>query len=175
MTFFYKNSPSRRLATPSVLPAPYIYILYIYIHTHTQIYCTHVFGRPGTTRMVSGMAREGRPTTWPLQYVALLLVVCAWINRPFILPARLHCPHCFNTIARLLGIIRPPPDPSFVWHTPYNIGNNNVVSRPPHHVGTKLITLKVPCAPKWNDFEFPIIKTTKLWVETRSGTWAKRI
>ena len=35
--------------------------------------------------------------------------------------------------------------------------------------------LKVLCAPKWNDFEFPIIKTTKLLVETRSGTWAKRI
>jgi len=34
--------------------------------------------------------------------------------------------------------------------------------------------LKVLCAPKWNDFEFPIIKTTKLLVETRSGTWAKR-
>jgi len=30
--------------------------------------------------------------------------------------------------------------------------------------------LKEPCAPKWNDFEFPIIKTTKLLVETRSGT-----
>jgi len=35
--------------------------------------------------------------------------------------------------------------------------------------------LKVPCAPKWNGFEFPIIKTTKLLVETRAGTWAKRI
>jgi len=29
--------------------------------------------------------------------------------------------------------------------------------------------LKVPCAPKWFDFEFPVIKMTKLWVETRSG------
>jgi len=27
--------------------------------------------------------------------------------------------------------------------------------------------VKVPCAPKWFDFEFPIIKTTKLLVETR--------
>jgi len=30
--------------------------------------------------------------------------------------------------------------------------------------------LKVPCAPKWFDSEFPIIKTTKLVVETRSCT-----
>jgi len=35
--------------------------------------------------------------------------------------------------------------------------------------------LKVPCAPKWNDFEFPIIKTTKPLVKTRSCTGAKRI
>jgi len=28
----------------------------------------------------------------------------------------------------------------------------------------------VPCAPKWLDFEFPILKTTKLQVETRSCT-----
>ena len=30
--------------------------------------------------------------------------------------------------------------------------------------------LKVPCVPKRFDFEFPIIKTTKLLVETRSCT-----
>jgi len=35
--------------------------------------------------------------------------------------------------------------------------------------------LKVLCTPKWNDFEFPLIKTTKLLVEPRSCTWAKRI
>ena len=50
-------------------------------------------------------------TGWPLQDIVLLLVVCGRINRPFILPARLHCPHCCNTIARLLGNIRPPPRP----------------------------------------------------------------
>jgi len=35
--------------------------------------------------------------------------------------------------------------------------------------------LKVPCTPKWFDFEFPLLKTTKLWVETRSCTWTTRI
>jgi len=30
--------------------------------------------------------------------------------------------------------------------------------------------VEVPCAPKWFDFEFPIIKTTKLVVETRPCT-----
>jgi len=35
--------------------------------------------------------------------------------------------------------------------------------------------LEVLCTPKWNDFEFSLIKTTKLVVETRSCTWAKRI
>jgi len=30
--------------------------------------------------------------------------------------------------------------------------------------------LEVPCAPKGFDFEFPVIRTTKLVVETRVGT-----
>jgi len=35
--------------------------------------------------------------------------------------------------------------------------------------------LRVPCAPKGFDFELPRINRTKLWVETRSRTWAGRI
>jgi len=64
---------------------------------------------------------------WPLQDILLLVVVCARINHPFILPARVHCPHCCNTIARLLGYIRPALDFPFVCHKPYNINNNNIV------------------------------------------------
>jgi len=45
-----------------------------------------------------------------LQDILLLRVVCARINRLFIPPAHPHCPqHCCNTIAQLLGDIRPPP------------------------------------------------------------------
>jgi len=32
-----------------------------------------------------------------------------------------------NTIARPLRNIRPPTDPSFACHTPYNIGHGNIV------------------------------------------------
>jgi len=39
----------------------------------------------------------------------------------------------------------------------------------------KQIESKVSCTPNWFEFEFPLIKTTKLWVETRLRTWAKRI
>jgi len=39
----------------------------------------------------------------------------------------------------------------------------------------KTFGLKVPYAPKWFDFEFPILQTTKLFVETCSCTWAKRV
>jgi len=35
-------------------------------------------------------------------------------------------PYC-NTIARLLRNIRPPTDAPFVCHTPYNIGDGNIV------------------------------------------------
>jgi len=42
-------------------------------------------------------------------------------------PAHLQCPHCCNTIERLLGNIRHLFDLPFVCHTPINIGNNNIV------------------------------------------------
>ena len=64
---------------------------------------------------------HARPATWPLQDILVLRVVCARINCPFILPARLHCPHCCNTIARLLGNIRPPPSNSFLYATHHTI------------------------------------------------------
>ena len=66
-------------------------------------------------------------TCWPSQDIGSPLVVCARVNRPFILPARLHCPQRCNAIARLLGKIRPPPNPLFVVYTPYTIINNNIV------------------------------------------------
>jgi len=50
--------------------------------------------------------------------------VYAKINPTLITPARLHYPHCRNTIARRLRHIWPPPDPPFIFHTPYNIGND---------------------------------------------------
>jgi len=54
---------------------------------------------------------------------------CARINHPLIAPSHLHCPHYCNTCARLLRNIRLP-GPPFVCHTPYNIGNANIVCRP---------------------------------------------
>jgi len=68
--------------------------------------------------------------SWPSQDIVLLRFVCARINRTFLLPAHLHCPHCCITIARLLGSIRPPLDLVVVCRTPYKIGNNNIVQRP---------------------------------------------
>jgi len=47
----------------------------------------------------------------------------------FIRKPRLHCPPCCNTFARLLGNIRPHPNPPFGCHSPYNIGNNDIVWR----------------------------------------------
>jgi len=64
---------------------------------------------------------------WPLQDILLLRVVCARTNHPLIPSAHLHCPHCYSTIARLEGHIRPPLDLPFVCHTPSNIGSHNIV------------------------------------------------
>jgi len=46
----------------------------------------------GVTALHQSIASNGYQV-WPLQDILLLLVVCARVNRPFILPARLHCPH----------------------------------------------------------------------------------
>jgi len=85
--------------------------IYIYTHTHTHEVGDLFEGR--------GPFRYSLPLApvplWPLQDRVLLLVVCARINRPFIRPARLHCPHCCNTIARLLASIRPPTRPPLVY------------------------------------------------------------
>jgi len=47
------------------------------------------------------------------------------------LPHLQGLPYC-NTIARPLLSIRPPTDPPVVCHTPYTIGDDNVVLRPKH-------------------------------------------
>jgi len=64
---------------------------------------------------------------WPLQDIVLLRGVCARINHPCIAHSHLYCPHYCNTIARLLRNIRRLSDPPCVCHTPYNIGNGNIV------------------------------------------------
>jgi len=78
-------------------------------------------------------------TTWPLQDIRLLIVVCARIHHPVILPACLHCPHCCNTIARLLGNIWPPSTSFWICHTPCIIGNKiscKGQTTTPHHTRT---------------------------------------
>ena len=80
--------------------------IYIYMYTYISIYI-------GLTR--------------PLQDIVLHRGCCARINHPVIALLHLHCPHYCITIARLLCITIPPNDPLFVWHTPYNIGDGNIV------------------------------------------------
>jgi len=64
---------------------------------------------------------------WPIKDSLSLVFVRARIKHPFITPAHLHYPHYCNTYARFLCNIWPPPDPPCWCHTPYNIGNDNIV------------------------------------------------
>ena len=124
----------------------YIYIyIYVYIYIYIYIYicvcvCIYIYidryalllvgMRVGGVMRILRIASSSALLScepWPLQDIILLRVVCARINCRFILPARLHCLHCCNTIAQLLGSIRPPLDLLRVCHTPYNIGGNNIV------------------------------------------------
>jgi len=69
--------------------------------------------------MDSGTGGKSRSTKEPPPWggIGILLfgVVRARIKPPFISLAPLHCPHCCNTIARLLLGIRPPPSTSIVY------------------------------------------------------------
>jgi len=57
---------------------------------------------------------------WPLQDIVSFQGFCGRVHHPNIAPPPdLHCPHGFNTNARLLRSIRPPPPPPF--RMPYTI------------------------------------------------------
>jgi len=64
---------------------------------------------------------------WPSQDIRSLHKFLALVNHPFIAPSICIA----HTIAVLLhdscAIYDPPPDFSCVCHTPYNIGNGNIV------------------------------------------------
>jgi len=93
----------------SIYLYPYLYIhIYVYIYTYICIPASSAARRRPPRRMRLQPGRRRRPGLWFLQDTGLLLYVCARINRPFFLPARLHCPHCCNTIARPLGNTQPP-------------------------------------------------------------------
>jgi len=68
-------------------------------------------------------SHEGARHSFRLSLYKILfyVVICARINRPFILAARLHCPHCCNTIARLLRNIRRLPTTSSLYATHHTI------------------------------------------------------
>ena len=115
----------------------YMYYIYIYIYMHLYVFmciCFYIYLLYICSRLTLKpnifhpfLLRRLQAPAWPFQCIVLLIVVCARISRPFILRARLHCPDFCNTITRLLGNMRPRPDPLFVSNTPYNIGNNNIV------------------------------------------------
>ena len=64
---------------------------------------------------------------WPLQEIVSLQSFIVGINHPFVTPPHLQSlPYC-NTIAPLLRKIRPLTAPPFVCHTPYDIGDGNIV------------------------------------------------
>jgi len=64
---------------------------------------------------------------WSLQDIVSLQSCIVGVSPPFIAPPHLQSlPYC-NTIARPLRNIRPPTDPFSLCHTPYNIGDGNIV------------------------------------------------
>jgi len=84
--------------------------MYIYIHA-----------------LRDGGGAQGKTGAWPLQDIVLLQSFIVGVHHLFVAPPHLQSlPYC-NTIARPFRNIRPPTDPPFVCHTPYNIGDGNIM------------------------------------------------
>jgi len=81
----------------------------------------------GQGEATSQHSHRGPVVSWRLQDIVLLEGLCARII-PLLLPPPIRVAH---TIALLLhdccAIYDPPFDPSCVCHTPYNIGNDNIM------------------------------------------------
>jgi len=96
-----------------------------------------------TWQLTSVTSRVSRLATWPLQDIRSLHSFHALVNHPFI--ALSIC--IAHTIVILLhdqcAVYDPPPDPPCVCHTPYNIGNVNIVWRPTGHAVTNLVVSQV--------------------------------
>ena len=82
--------------------------------------------------------RQNWACTWPLQDIVLLQSFSVEVCHPLIAPATCKAYLFCNTIARPLRDIRPPTDPPLrdirpltdpplLCHTPYNIGDDNIV------------------------------------------------
>jgi len=90
------------------------------------LYVTPVYTAGGTS---GGPALFG--CALRLGFYKLMFYVEAFVHESIVLcqppPPYLHCPHYCNTITRLLRNIRRPPDLPCVCHTPYTMGNSNIV------------------------------------------------
>ena len=102
----------------------YIYIcMYIYIYNPTPIvpglYASRAVEPIGLTPCLVRCALAFT------RYCFTSKLYCG--SRSSSYPPYLQSLRCCNTIARPLRNIRPPTDPPVVCHTPYNIGDCNIV------------------------------------------------
>ena len=101
----------------------------MYTHTHTHTH-THIYIYIYIINLGTDEARPVGLKNWPLQDIVSLQSFIVGVYHPFIAsPHMQSLPYC-STTARPLRNIRPPTDLSFLCHTPYNIGDGNIVLRP---------------------------------------------
>ena len=77
-----------------------------------------------------GIAHKNVADGWALSFTRYCFTSEVFVHESILLslaPSHLHYPHYCNTIARPLRNIRPATDPPFVCHTPYHIGDGNIV------------------------------------------------
>jgi len=126
---------------------------------------------PGS-RSPTTPSRAGPRASWLLYHLSISIYICVHTDLFIHIYIYIHI-----YILYLVAVVPPRHHARvlgrFVAQPP--VGLAVVIN---HHLlkkGNVGLGLKVPCAPKWFDFESPLIKTTKPLVQTRSGTRAKRI
>jgi len=122
---------------------------------HVLIVCPEFSTLPSHNRFWFARAELKTPLTWAVRYLYMYWLIV------------LNSQHPHRTI--VCGLARAE------LKTPNLPNPRRAPGRRPALNRNTERNLKLPCAPKWFDFKFPLIKTTKLLVKTHSCKWAKQI
>jgi len=159
----------------SLTPRPRIYMhvyIYLYMRTYIHIHLNSSIPSPCPTHMWVQLLLEGH----------LAHASSAYINACIPIPLHAYIHTYKSKFLNSLPLPHPYVSPTVLEGPLTHVSSAYIHAYSLYlylymHtcIHTHLNSLKVPCTPKWFDFESPLIKTTKLWVDPRSGIWATRM
>jgi len=88
---------------------------------------SHYPARSPCRRLACSSAAATSSAAWPLQDIVSLQSFIVGVNHMFIVPPTCKAYPIVILLHDHSAIYAPPPDPSFVCHTAYKIGNGNIM------------------------------------------------